>query len=262
MQTDVLDNHVLKISAYKEAEVNEFGNLCRKGRYGYRYMNDKSRLKQPHIRKNGQLEPVSWNEAFEYAARRVRQLKETSAEWAVFGSPHSTNEENYLLQKFSRTVLGSNNIGSFSNLNELPEALLRASMSNTNFNRIEESDFIMVCNFDPIETHPVLYIKLQKAARRGQTVYMGCCPDSRLARKSKVLNLPDDKKSLFLQYLIDRINHSGWYEKIAAVNHHPRFEEIFHKVSGISQKISLSEFNLTRKEFDAFFKQIVRAKKP
>ncbi len=262
MQADVLENRVMKISANKSAVVNEYGNLCVKGRYGFRYVNDPDRLLSPYLRKNGQLEKVSWEKALDYAASRIKKLIETPQDWAVFGSPHVTNEENYLLQKFARTELGTNNVGSFSHLNEYPEQLLRASMSNTTFERIEKSDFIMVCNFDPIETHPVLYMKLQKAARRGQTVYMGCCPESRLAKKSNSLNIPDDKKVQFLQFLVDMVSRSSWYEKVVAPRRQEKSEILFSSVSGISRRMKLSMFNLTKKEFDQFFRKLLKAKLP
>ncbi|UCF65874.1 MAG: FAD-dependent oxidoreductase [bacterium] len=197
LQADVLEDRVLKVSAKKEAGVNEYGNLCMRGRYGFRYLNDPDRIHQPLVRKNGRLEQVDWEEALDFTVKKIKKLIKEEASWAIFGSPHTTNEENYLLQKFARTILKTNNIGSYSNLNEFPEPLIRASMSNTTFEKIERSDFMLICNFDPMETHPVLYMKLQKASRRGQTVYMGCCPDSRLAKKSNSLYIPDEKKVLF-----------------------------------------------------------------
>ena len=262
MQADILEDRVLKISANKKAIVNEYGNLCYRGRYGFRYVNDSNRLQKPHIRKNGKLKPVEWDEAIDFASKRMKKLIRSEASWAVFGSPHVTNEENYLLQKFARTVLKTNNIGSYSNLNEYPEALVRASMSNTSFERIENSDFIMVCNFDPMETHPVLYMKLQKAARRDQTIYMSCCPDSKLAKKSNSLDIPDDKKILFLQYLVDMISRSSSYEKVVAPNRQIKSEVLFSSVSGISRRISLSEFNISKKEFDIFFQKLLSSRQP
>ncbi len=262
MQADVLDDRVIKVSADPKAEVNEYGNLCVRGRYGFRYVNDKNRLKQPYIRRNGELEPASWQEALDFAALKIKEQKENDSKWAVMGSPHSSNEENYLLQKFARTNLSTNNIGSFSNLNHYPEQLLRASMSNTTFQEIENSDFILVCNFDPIETNPVLYIKLQKAARRGQTIYMGGYPDSRLAKKSKSLSIPDDKKVLFLKYIIDTIYRRGLSQDVTTRESQDLLNDLFNSVAGISQRMDLSEFNLTKKNFDNFFKDLVKAKTP
>lgn len=262
LQADILEDRILKVSANKAATVNEYGNLCHRGRYGFRYINDSNRLTKPHIRKNGKLKPVDWDEALDYASKKIKKAIRSKDSWAVFGSPHATNEENYLLQKFARTVLKTNNIGSYSNLKEYPEALLRASMSNTTFDKIEISDFILVCNLDPMETHPVLYMKLQKAARRGQTLYMSCCPDSRLARRSQSLNLPDDKRVLFLQYVVDMVSRSSLYEKVVAPNRQRESEALFSSVSGISRRIKLSEFNISKKEFDIFFHALLISKQP
>lgn len=262
MQAEVLENRILKISADRNASVNEYGNLCQKGRYGFRYVNDEMRLNQPMIRINGHLEKVSWKKAIQFAAERIKKLRVQDVGWAVLGSPYATNEENYILQKFARIVLQTNNIGSFSHLKQYPESLLRASMSNTNFKRIEDSDFIMVCNFDPLETHPVLYIMLQKAIRSGQTVYMGCCPQSRLAKKSNCLNISDENKVLFLQYLVDMIGRSSWYEKVVAPNRKEKVEDIFRNVYGISRRMTLSKFGVSKKDFNIFFKKLLNSKKP
>jgi formate dehydrogenase major subunit len=262
LKADILEDRVLKISANKDAIVNEYGNLCHRGRYGFRFVNDPNRIRQPYIRKYGKLKPVDWDEAIDYATKKVKKLIKNDASWALFGSPHATNEENYLLQKFARTVLKTNNVGSYSNLNEYPEALLRASMSNTTFEKIEDSDFIMVCNFDPMESHPVLYMKLQKAARRGQNVYMGCCPNSKLAQKSNSLNIPVENKVLFLQYLVDMISRTSFYEKVVSANRRINCEDIFASVSGISRRTRLSEFNMSKKEFDLFFQKLISSQRP
>lgn len=262
MLADVLEGRVLKISAKKDAPVNEYGNLCSRGRYGFRYVNDKNRLKTPLIRENGELKPVSWEEAFQFAAEHITASRNSKHDWAVFGSPHCTNEENYLLQKFTRTILKTNNIGSFSNPFVMPEALLRASMSNTTFDSIGKSDFITVCDFDPMETHPVLYIKLYKAARAGQTVYVIGNSDSHLAKKSNGLPIPSNKKVLFLKYLIDMIGHNSWYQRKIAPHRSEKVDSIFTSLSGLSRNVNVKEFNLGQKEFDQFFKKLLAARQP
>jgi NADH-quinone oxidoreductase subunit G len=89
--------------------------LCNKGRYAFDFANSAERLTQPMIRKNGkgsQLTAVSWEEALTFAGNKLRELRDTrgSQSLGVIGSNRTTNEENYLLQKFARTVLGTNNI--------------------------------------------------------------------------------------------------------------------------------------------------------
>ncbi|HTV07514.1 MAG TPA: molybdopterin-dependent oxidoreductase [Candidatus Aquilonibacter sp.] len=89
--------------------------LCNKGRYAFDFANSVERLTQPMIRKNGKgspLTPVSWEEALTFAGSKLRELRETRGPQSlgVIGSNRTTNEESYLLQKFARTVLGTNNI--------------------------------------------------------------------------------------------------------------------------------------------------------
>jgi len=86
--------------------------LCNKGRYAFDFANNIERLTSPLVRKNGKLTPVSWDEALKFAGTRLRELRETRGPQTlgVIGSNRTTNEESYLLQKFARTVLGTNNI--------------------------------------------------------------------------------------------------------------------------------------------------------
>src|SRR5260370_8280712 len=69
-------------------------------------------LTQPLIRKNGKLTPATWEEAFELIGKRFREVRDQQGGSAigVVGSNRTTNEENYLLSKFARVVLKTNNV--------------------------------------------------------------------------------------------------------------------------------------------------------
>jgi NADH-quinone oxidoreductase subunit G len=86
--------------------------LCNKGRYAFDFTNSAERLTSPLVRKNGQLVPVSWEEALTCAGETLRELRDTRGPKSIgiIGSNRTTNEESYLLQKFARTVIGTNNI--------------------------------------------------------------------------------------------------------------------------------------------------------
>ncbi len=88
------------------------GNLCVKGRFGYGFIDHPDRLTQPLIRKNGELEEVSWDEALDYVAGRLSDIKAEFGADAIgfLTSARITNEENYLVQKFARAVIGTNNV--------------------------------------------------------------------------------------------------------------------------------------------------------
>jgi NADH-quinone oxidoreductase subunit G len=86
--------------------------LCGKGRFGFDFTNHAERVRQPLVRRNGKLEPASWEDALEEVARRLKQVRDQHGANAigVIGSNHTTNEENYLLNRFARATLGTNNI--------------------------------------------------------------------------------------------------------------------------------------------------------
>jgi NADH-quinone oxidoreductase subunit G len=87
--------------------------LCNKGRYAFDFANHEDRITQPLVRQpNGELKPVSWEAALELVGRTLREIRDTKGgkSIGVLGGNRLTNEEAYLLQKFARTVLGTNNI--------------------------------------------------------------------------------------------------------------------------------------------------------
>ena len=88
------------------------GALCTKGRFGYDFVNHSDRLTTPLIRRNGTLEAVHWDEALDFVAERLVDILYSHGPGAIaaLSSARCTNEENYLLQKFLRGVLGTNHI--------------------------------------------------------------------------------------------------------------------------------------------------------
>ncbi len=88
------------------------GLLCVKGKFGYNFINHPDRLKTPLIRKDGELVPASWEEAYELIAGKIKKTKEEYGSEALAGltSARVTNEENYLFQKMVRAGFGTNNV--------------------------------------------------------------------------------------------------------------------------------------------------------
>jgi NADH-quinone oxidoreductase subunit G len=107
----VRNNEILRANNRDHSGVNgEF--LCGKGRFGHEFTSHPDRLRQPLVRRNGKLEEASWEEALEEVARRLKQVHATHGGSAigVIGSNHITNEESYLLSRFARATLGTNNL--------------------------------------------------------------------------------------------------------------------------------------------------------
>ena len=85
--------------------------LCIKGRYAFDFSHHADRLQSPMIRAaNGKLEPASWSKALSTIAEKFTQIKAREGKLGVIGSNHTSNEENFYLQKFARQCLGTNNI--------------------------------------------------------------------------------------------------------------------------------------------------------
>jgi NADH-quinone oxidoreductase subunit G/formate dehydrogenase alpha subunit len=83
-----------------------------KGRFGYGFIHHPDRLTRPLIKRNGVFEEASWEEAINLVAERLGAIKKEygSGALGVLSSARCTNEENYLMSKFTRVVLGTNNI--------------------------------------------------------------------------------------------------------------------------------------------------------
>jgi predicted molibdopterin-dependent oxidoreductase YjgC len=104
----VKDGQIVGVRGDKEGPANQ-GRLCVKGRFGIAdFVNHADRLKTPLVRRNGRLEEATWDEALDIVASKLGRYR--GDEVAVISSAKATNEDNYVMQKFARVVLGTNNV--------------------------------------------------------------------------------------------------------------------------------------------------------
>lgn len=103
-------NELIRVTSNTDT-LNE-GWLCVKGRFGFRFVNSADRLTTPLIKRNGKFEKATWQDALNYVADRLKEIKKQHGADAIAGlsSARCTNEENYLFQKFMRAVIGTNNV--------------------------------------------------------------------------------------------------------------------------------------------------------
>jgi len=143
--------------------------LCIKGRYAFDFANRDERLTQPLIRKNGKLAAATWEEAFELIGKKFAEVRDKDGGPAigVIGSTRTTNEEAYLLSKFARTVLQTNNVdhhrtadfpGFVAALRGKPDAT--ASMAD-----VYKAPAILLIGNDPTEQHPLLAWQIRNDVR-------------------------------------------------------------------------------------------------
>jgi Uncharacterized anaerobic dehydrogenase len=93
---------ILSILAPYDAEVNQ-GHTCLKGRFAFKFYDHPERLDSPMIKRNGSFEKVSWDEVYDFIAEKLTHYKKEFGPDSMAGisSSRCTNEENYLMQKFS-----------------------------------------------------------------------------------------------------------------------------------------------------------------
>ncbi|WSQ98205.1 formate dehydrogenase subunit alpha [Streptomyces sp. NBC_01210] len=167
------DGEVTAVLPARDSPVNR-GHACVKGRFAHGYLTSSERLTRPLLRRDGHLEPVGWDEALGHVARGLREAVDTGGPDAVaaISSARATNEENYLVQKFMRVVIGTNNVDNCSRLCHSPSAAgLTASFGlsggTDSFDDVERADCLLVVGANPVEAHPVVGARLLQRVLRG-----------------------------------------------------------------------------------------------
>ena len=168
-----VNGEVKSIQAPYDADVNE-GHTCLKGRYSFKFYNHPDRLQSPLLRKNGELVEVSWKEALDFIAEKVNAIKADHGPDSIgfISSARGTNEENYLMQKLSRAVVGTNNVDCCARVCHSPTAtgMQRSFGTGAATNSIEDiqiTDCIMVIGANPTSAHPVTGAKIKQFAMKG-----------------------------------------------------------------------------------------------
>ncbi|MFP3898997.1 MAG: formate dehydrogenase subunit alpha [Dehalococcoidia bacterium] len=190
---EVKDGHVVRARPGQQSSVNK-GTLCVRGSYGCDFVNSPDRLTRPLVKVDNTFEQVSWEEALERVATGFRRLKDERGPdgLAVLGSTKCTNEDNYVLQRFARCVLGTNNIDNGGRLyNSASRLGLGSSLSlsgTTNYlSDLEQADLILVIGADPGSSNPAVSYAIKRAVRaqRAKLILV----DPRLTRLSLFAHL-------------------------------------------------------------------------
>ncbi|GGA62698.1 NADH-quinone oxidoreductase subunit G 2 [Edaphobacter acidisoli] len=165
--------------------------LCNKGRFAFDFANNKQRITHPLVRQaNGELKPVSWEEAFTYAGTKLRELRDARGgkSIGVIGSNRITNEEAYLLQKFARTVLGTNNIDHHrtADYTAFANALAGHAGRAASLRDTLTAPAILLIGGDPTEQAPGTAWNIRTAVRNNRTrLYVANAEEIKLRRQAK-----------------------------------------------------------------------------
>jgi formate dehydrogenase alpha subunit len=165
----VRGNRIVNVEGDRDNVVNR-GHLCVKGRFGYGFVNHPERLTKPLIKKDGEFIESTWDEALNLVAEKLGQYG--SDEIAVLSSAKITNEENYVVQKFARAVLGTNSVDHCARLCHAPtvtglaQSFGSGAMTNS-INEIPGAACLFAIGTNTTSAHPVIAAKMKEAVRNG-----------------------------------------------------------------------------------------------
>ena len=179
-------DRMIRTTPVLNAPVNN-GQVCFKGKFGLDWVNDSRKLNQPSVRNNGVLEPTNFSKAIDYVVDSLSSFKKE--EYALFLSPTGlTNEDFYVAQKFSREVMGSNNIDILSSDKndtfESMEKLLGHPVATNSISNIGNSKAILVINSNLNEDHNIIDLSIKKAVKSEASLIVIDQRETEIARRA------------------------------------------------------------------------------
>ncbi|MFT7545862.1 MAG: formate dehydrogenase major subunit [Gammaproteobacteria bacterium] len=176
LEVSTSNGEILSITAPYDAEVNQ-GHTCLKGRYAFKFYDHPERLNSPMIKRNGQFEKVSWDEVYDYIANKLNGFKKEFGPDSMAGisSSRCTNEENYLMQKFYRAVINTNNIDGCARVCHSPTALgmqrtYGTGAATNSIDDLKDTNCIMIIGANPTDAHPVTGAKMKQFAMKSDNI--------------------------------------------------------------------------------------------
>ena len=165
----VRNNAILRANNRDLSGINK-DFLCVKGRFGFDFTSHPERLTQPLVRRNGTLQPASWEDALAEASRRLAEIHKSSGADAIgfIGSNRTTNEENYMLARLARASVGTHNVDHHRTADyaSLVAALGdRAADSGASMAQLYEADAVLLVGNDPTEQSPLAAWQIRSAIR-------------------------------------------------------------------------------------------------
>ncbi len=171
--------------------------LCAKGRFGFDFVENPDRLTKPLVRNaQGKLEPATWEYALRFAGNKLKEIRDSKggAAIGVIGSNTTTNEENYLLQKFARTILQTNNIDHERTADYVGFARALAGHENraASLRDVGNAPAILLIGGNPTEEHPLLAWEIRTNVRLNKArLYVAHTDRIKLERQAKAtLRIP------------------------------------------------------------------------
>jgi formate dehydrogenase alpha subunit len=171
MNVNTRDNRIVNVGASPGGRTHPH-QLCLRGKFlPGDITHHPSRVTVPMIRRNGKWVEVDWKEAIRFTARKLEENR--GSPFGMMCSAQDTLEENYVLQKFSRSVMGSNNVdlyASYTDRELVKEMRPYFSSLKTRTRDLTRADTILVLGADASVSHPLIENQIRKAYNLGRNI--------------------------------------------------------------------------------------------
>jgi formate dehydrogenase alpha subunit len=191
---DVRDGRIVGVISSKSNPVSK-GYLCVKGWHAHEPVQHPERLKRPLIKEGGRFKEAPWDFALDYVAARLKEIKDKYGPeaLAVCASARCTNEENFLMMKFARAVIGTNNVDHCARTCHAPTVCglnqsFGSGASTNSYDELPYMDCILIIGSNPTEAHPIVGWRVRSAIDNGAKVIV-CDPRKILLTESSHLYL-------------------------------------------------------------------------
>ncbi|MGO1059366.1 formate dehydrogenase subunit alpha [Planococcus sp. FY231025] len=253
------DRKILKIQPVSEAPANQI-STCIKGKFGWDFVNSEERITTPLIRQGDEFVEATWEEALDLVASKLNGIREQHGKDSVgvISSSKITNEDNYVIQKLTRQVFGSNNVDNCSRYCQSPatDGLFRTVGMGGDAGTIKDiakAGLVIIVGANPAEGHPVLATRVKRAHKlHGQKLIVADMRKNEMAERSDIFITPKqgtDQVWLMAvtKYMIDQ----GWHDQQFIdenVNHYGEFKDVLEQytLDYAEQQTGISQEQLIR----------------
>lgn len=237
---DLLVENGMVVGAEGLDGVTNEGELCLKGMHGFDFINDTKiltpRILHPMIRreKGAPLERVSWDEALDFTAKRLMEIKETYGPDSIMltGSSRGPgNEANFVMQKFTRACVGTNNIDNCARTCHGPSVIglmdtVGSGAMSVSIPNMENADCIFLFGYNPSASHPIVARRIVKAKEKGAKIIVADPRAIETARIADVyLQINNGCNLAFMNAFANVIVNEGLYDKQFVEDHTVGFDE-------------------------------------
>lgn len=190
------DRHILKIAPL-HGDANAI-STCVKGKFGWEFVNHQDRLQKPLLRSGNTFREVSWEEALQFISSKMTKIKQENGpdSIGVIVSSKASNEDGFLMQKFGRTVIGTNNIDNCSRYCQAPatEGLFRTvgyAGDSGSIEDIHHSSLVVIVGANTAEAHPVIATRIKRAHKlHGQRLIVADIRRHEMAERADIFFQP------------------------------------------------------------------------